>query len=140
MIWNGMLAKTKSPNETFERLFDERASLLIDVGEDVLDGKYDGREQIEALLQKLPDFDEFEITDTTIEKLSKHPDGSYNLEFDMGLRSIIVNLTMNDEGKISSGEIVTIGNLMSNLLFCSNVLCLINSNDSVFLSKNREIS
>ena len=135
-----MLAKTKSPNETFERLFDERASLLINVGEDVLDGKYDGREQIETILQKLPDFDEFEITNTTIEKLSKHPDGSYNVEFDMGPRSITVNLTMNDEGKISSGEIVTLGNLMNNILFCSNILCFINHNDILFLSKNQEIS
>ena len=134
------MAKTKSPNETFERLFDERASLLIDVGEDVLDGKYDGREQVETILQKLPDFDEFEITNNTIEKMSKHPDGSYNVEFDVGPRSITVNLTMNDEGKIVSGEIVKLGNLMSNLLFCSNILCLINHNDSVFLSKNREIS
>ena len=140
MNWNGMLAKTKSPNETFERLFDERASLLIDVGEVVLDGKYDGREQIETILQKLPDFDEFEITDTTIEKLSKHPDGYYNVEFDTGPRSIIVNLTMNDEGKISSGEIVTIGNLMNNLLFCSNILCFTNHNHSLFLCKSQEIS
>ena len=134
-----MLAETKSPNETFERLFDERASLLIDVGEDVLDGKYDGREQIETILQILPDFDEFEITDTTIEKLSKHPDGSYNVEFDMGPRSIIVNLTMNDEGKISSGEIVTLGNLMSNLLFYSNILYLINHHDKLFLPKTEEV-
>ena len=134
-----MLAETKSPNETFERLFDERASLLIDVGEDVLDGKYDGREQIETILQKLPDFDEFEITDTTIEKLSKHPDGSYNVEFDMGPRSIIVNLTMNHEGKISFEEIVTLGNLMSNLLFCLNILCLINHHDKLFLPKTEEV-
>ena len=134
-----MLAKTKSPNETFERLFDERASLLINVGEDVLDGKYDGREQIETILQKLPDFDEFEITNTTIEKLSKHPDGSYNVEFDMGPRSITVNLTMNDEGKISSGEIVTLGNLTSNLLFYSNILCVINHHDKSFLLKTEEV-
>ena len=135
-----MLAKIMSPKEAFEHLFDENATLLIDVGVDVLDGKHDAIEQIETLLQKLPDFDEFEITNDTIEKISKHPDGSYNVEFDLGPRSIIVNLTMNDEGKISSGEIVTPGNLMSNLLFCSMILCLISHNDSVFLSKNREIS
>ena len=134
-----MLAKTKSPKEAFEHLFDENATLLIDVGVDVLDGKHDGREQIETLLQKLPDFDEFEITDTTIEKLSKHPDGSYNVEFDMEPRSIIVNLTMNDEGKISSGEIVTLGNLMSNLLFYSNILYLINHHDKLFLPKTEEV-
>ena len=135
-----MLANTKSPKETFEHLFDESASLLIDVGVDVLDGKYDGIEQIETLLQKLPDFDEFKITNTTIEKLSKHPDGSYNVEFDIGPKSINLNFTMNDEGKISSGEIITLGNLMSNLLFCSNILCLINHHDKLFLPKNQEIS
>ena len=134
-----MLAKTKSPKETFEHLFDENATLLIDVGVDVLDGKHDGREQIETLLQKLPDFDEFEITDTTIEKLYKHPDGSYNVEFDVGPRSITVNLTINDEGKISSGEIVTLGNLMSNLLFHSNILCSINHHDKLFLPKTEEV-
>ena len=134
-----MLAKTKSPKETFEHLFDENATLLIDVGVDVLDGKHDGREQIETLLQKLPDFDEFEITNTTIEKLSKHPDGSYNVEFDVGPRSITVNLTINDEGKISSGEIVTLGNLMSNLLFHSNILCSINHHDKLFLPKTEEV-
>ena len=139
MIWNGLIRKRNSPKETFEHLFDERASLLIDVGVDVLDGKYDGRKQIETLLKKLSDFDEFDITDTAIEKLSKHPDGSYNVEFNMGLKSININLTMNDEGKITSGEIVTLGNLMNNLLFCSNVLYLINHDNNIFLPKNQEI-
>ena len=131
--------KTNSPKETFEDLFDENASLSIDVGVDVLDGKYDGRKQIETLLKKLSDFDEFDITDTAIEKLSKHPDGSYNVEFNMGLKSININLTMNDEGKITSGEIVTLGNLMNNLVFCSNVLYLINHDNNIFLPKNQEI-
>ena len=114
--------KTNSPKETFEDLFDENASLSIDVGVDVLDGKYDGRKQIETLLKKLSDFDEFDITDTAIEKLSKHPDGSYNVEFNMGLKSININLTMNDEGKITSGEIFTLGNLMNNLVRCKTFL------------------
>ena len=140
MNWNGMLAKTKSPKESFQHLFDENASLVIDIGVDVLDGFYDGREQIESLLEKLPDFDELEITNTTIEKTSKHPDGAYNVEFDIGPKSINLNFTMNDEGKISSGEIDTVGNLMSNFLFCSNILCLINHIDNLFLSKNQEIS
>ena len=131
--------KTNSPKETFEDLFDENASLSIDVGVDVLDGKYDGRKQIETLLKKLSDFDEFDITDTAIEKLSKHPDGSYNVEFNMGLKSININLTMNDEGKITSGEIVTLGNLINNLLCCSNVLYLMNHDDNIFLPQNQEI-
>ena len=142
MNWNGMLAKTKPPKETFEHLFDENASLLIDIGVDVLDGLYDGREQIETLLEKLAAFDELEITDTTFEKISKHPDGAYNVEFDIGPKSINLNFTMNDEGKISSGEIDTVGNLMSNsnFLFCSNSLRLINHYDNLFsFSKNQEI-
>ena len=108
--WNDFMIEAMTPKEAAEYIFDDNASLTVDIGIDLLDGKHFGKDEIEALLKMFLENDELQISGTTIEKIQKRPDGINIVELDLGAKSIDANLTLNDEGKIILGRIFTSGN------------------------------
>ena len=60
-ILSDLMLKITTPKEAYEYLFDDNASLIVDAGIGELDGKHQGREEIEALFKKLPNIALFGI-------------------------------------------------------------------------------
>ena len=115
--WNDFLIEAVSPKEAAEYIFDDNASLTVDIGIDLLDGKHLGRDKIEDLLKMFMANDELQLSGTKIEKIHKHPDGINIVGLDLGPKLIDANLTLNNEGRISLGRILTSGNQISNCYF-----------------------
>ena len=112
--WNDFMIEAMTPKEATEYMFDDNASLTVDIGIDLLDGKHFGKDEIEALLKMVLENDELQIKGTTIEKIQKRPDGINIVGLDLGPKSIDANLTLNDEGKIILGRILKSGNQICN--------------------------
>ena len=115
--WNDFMIGAVTPKGAAEHIFDDDASLTVDIGIDLLDGKHFGRDEIEDLLKNFMENDELRISGTTIEKIQKHPDGFNIVGLDLGPKLIDANLTLNDEGKIILGRILTSGNQICNCYF-----------------------
>ena len=115
--WNDFMIEAMTQKEATEYMFDDNASLTVDIGIDLLDGKHFGRDEIEALLKMFLENDELQISDPTIEKIQKRPDGIDIVGLDLGPKSIDANLTLNDEGKIILGRILTSGSQICNYHF-----------------------
>ena len=115
--WNDFMIETVTPKEAAEYIFDDNASLTVDIGIESLDGKHFGRDEIEDLLRIFMENDELQISGTTIEKIQKRPDGINIVGLDLGPKSIDANLTLNDKGKIIFGRILTSGNQICKCYF-----------------------
>ena len=111
-ILSDLMLKITTSKKAYEYLFDENASLIVDVGIGELDGKYKGREEIEALFKKLPDIEELSIANITVNNYTEHPNGTYVADFNLGSKIIDTTLTMNDAGDLIVKGVVALGNTM----------------------------
>ena len=115
--WNDFMMEAITPKQAASYMFDENASLTIDIEIDSLDGTHIGREKIEELLVMIIENDNLQMSDATIEKIQESPEGINIVGFDLGPKLIDANLTLNDEGKIILGRIFTSGNQIRNCYF-----------------------
>ena len=115
--WNDFMMEAITPKQVASYMFDENASLTIDIEIDSLDGTHIGREKIEELLVMIMVNDKLQMSDATIEKIEESPEGINIVGFDLGPKLIDANLTLNDEGKIILGRIFTSGNQICNCYF-----------------------
>ena len=106
------MLKIITPKEACEYLFDENASLIVDVRIGEIGGKHQGREEIEALFKKLPDIEELSIANITVNNYTEHPNGTYVADFNLGSNLIDATLTMNDAGDLIVRGVVALGNTM----------------------------
>ena len=106
------MLKITTPKEANEYLFDENASLTVEVGIDELDGRHQGREEIEALLKKFPDVEELSIKNVTINNYSEHTNRTYVANFNLGSKLIDATFTMNAERDLIVRGVVALGNTM----------------------------
>lgn len=111
-ILSDLMTKITTPKEAYEYLFDENASLIVDVGIGELDGKHQGREDIEALFMKLPDIEELSIANTTVYNHTEHPNGTYVVDLNLGSKLIDAKLMMNTKGNLIARGAVALGNAM----------------------------
>ena len=106
------MVKITTPKEAYEYLFEGDASLILDVGLVELDGKHQGREEIEAMFQKLPDIEELAMANITINNHAEHPNGTYVGDFNLGSKLIDATLTMNAERDLIAKGVVSLGSIM----------------------------
>ena len=111
-ILSDLMLKITTPKEAYEYLFDENASLIVDVGIGELDGRHKGSEDIEALFKKLPNIEELSIANVTINNHTEHPNGTYVADFNLESKLIDATLTMNAEGDLIVRGAVSLGNTM----------------------------
>ena len=125
------MAKITTPKEAYEYLFDENASLIVEVGIGELDGRHKEREEMEDLFMKLPNIEELSIAFVTINNHTEHPNGTYVADFNLESKLIDATLTMNAEGDLIVRGVAVLGNIMCKIILIN--LFNFNANVMYFL-------